>query len=94
MADLRLNKPKQTDPTLEELMGGQTEAEKKPEAKKAGETNGSKCVTIYTRVGKPFDANTGKERPAQKHVVSRTWWLANKDRLSRLGYNVTKTEGE
>lgn len=94
MADLKLNKPKQTDPTLEELMGGQPEAEKKPEAKKEEGVKGGKHITIYTRVGKPFDANTGKERPVQKHVVSRTWWLANKDRLSRLGYNVTKTEGE
>lgn len=75
----------QTEP--KPAAGGQ--AEPKPAAKKS---NGN--VTFYTRVGAPFDPKTGKERPCQKHVVTRSWWLVNKNRLSRLGYNVIKVEGE
>ena len=64
------------------------------EANKAEKETKADSVTFYTRVGEPFDARTGKERPCQKHVVSRQWWLANKGRLSRLGYNLIKVEGE
>lgn len=61
---------------------------------KANEGKGTGNVTFYTRVGMPFDPKTGKERPCKKHVVTRSWWLVNKSRLARLGYNLIKVEGE
>lgn len=61
---------------------------------KANEGKGTGNVTFYTRVGMPFDPKTGKERPCKKHVVTRSWWLVNKNRLARLGYNLIKVEGE
>ena len=90
---------KPQDPNLNDLLGGETQeankAEKETqEANKAEKETKADSVTFYTRVGEPFDARTGKERPCQKHVVSRQWWLANKGRLSRLGYNLIKVEGE
>lgn len=70
-----------------------TEGEQKPN-KPAEPKAKTGNVTFYTRVGDPFDSKTGKERPCVKHVVTRAWWLVNKDSLSRLGYNVVKVEGE
>ena len=61
---------------------------------KSNEGKGTGNVTFYTRVGMPFDPKTGKERPCKKHVVTRSWWLVNKSRLARLGYNLIKVEGE
>ena len=61
---------------------------------KANEGKGTGNVTFYTRVGMPFDPKTGKERPCKKYVVTRSWWLVNKSRLARLGYNLIKVEGE
>lgn len=91
----------ENDPNLQELLedqqpnagGTPAEGEQKPNkpAKPKAKTGN---VTFYTRVGDPFDSKTGKERPCVKHVVTRAWWLVNKDSLNRLGYNVVKVEGE